>query len=182
MVIASDVYCTKEKVIGITKKYWSQYGPFLMHPNCVQSPNPKLKCFRLATLLVYVKVDTEGDMLTSVDFSTSGECLAFGGSGGFVHLWGFSSEPRVNLRSTPIEMPPLGPQPETSMDEDQPFSTSAQLPYTEVGHRKILSKPVSANIPFPVIIKVCKARRLLLHEDRFSQIITREGDCTLEHF
>ena len=79
-----------------------------------------------------MKVDTEGDLLTSVDFSSSGECLAFGGSGGFVHLWGFNSEPRANLRSSPIEIPPLVPQPETTMDEDQPFSIPAQLPYTEV--------------------------------------------------
>ena len=84
-----------------------------------------------------MKVDTEGDLLTSVDFSSSGECLAFGGSGGYAHLWGFSSEPRTNLRSSPIEMPPLAPQPETFMDEDQPFSIAAQLPYTEVTYSPI---------------------------------------------
>ena len=90
-----------------------------------------------------MKVDTEGDMLTSVDFSSSGECLAFGGSGGFVHLWGFSSEPRANLRSNPIEIPPLTPQPETSMDEDHSFSTSAQMYHTEVSMPLVIFSAIS---------------------------------------
>lgn len=71
-------------------------------------------------------------MLTSVDFSSSGECLAFGGSGGYVHVWGYSQEPRVNLRSSPLEMPPLKPQPTTRLEEDQPFSIAAVPYYTEV--------------------------------------------------
>lgn len=89
-------------------------------------------CHRAEDCNLNLQVETEGDLLTSVDFSSSGECLAFGGSGGFVHLWGFSAEPRVNLRSNDLELPPLTPQPATSMDEDQPFSVSAQLYYTEV--------------------------------------------------
>lgn len=57
-----------------------------------------------------------------MDFSSSGECLAFGGSGGFVHLWGFNHEPRVNLRSTRVEVPPLIPPPSLALDEDDSFA------------------------------------------------------------
>lgn len=35
-------------------------------------------------------------MLTSVAISSSGECLAFGGSGGYVHLWAPTHDPAVN--------------------------------------------------------------------------------------
>lgn len=42
------------------------------------------------------QVNTEGDMLVSAAISSSGECLAFGGTGGYVHLWAHSHEPSVN--------------------------------------------------------------------------------------
>lgn len=48
-----------------------------------------------AAAAVY-QVDTEGDALTAAAISSSGECLAFGGSGGYVHLWAHSHDPAVN--------------------------------------------------------------------------------------
>ena len=41
-------------------------------------------------------MDAEGDALLSCAISTSGECMAFGGSGGYAHLWAGSAEPAVN--------------------------------------------------------------------------------------
>lgn len=41
-------------------------------------------------------IDTEGDTLVCAAISGTGECLAFGGSGGYVHLWATSAEPSVN--------------------------------------------------------------------------------------
>lgn len=93
---------------------------------------------KASDICLAAQVETEGDLLTSVDISSSGECLAFGGSGGFIHLWGFSSEPRTNLRSSELEIPHLTPQPASSMEEDQPFSISAQLYYTEVSICRLL--------------------------------------------
>lgn len=42
------------------------------------------------------QIETEGDMLVSAALSSSGECLAFGGSGGYLHLWAPSADPAVN--------------------------------------------------------------------------------------
>lgn len=41
-------------------------------------------------------------MLLCAALSSSGECLAFGGSGGYVHLWGPTADPAVNqMRQVP---------------------------------------------------------------------------------
>jgi hypothetical protein len=42
------------------------------------------------------QVETEGDLLVSAAISGSGECIAFGGSGGYVHLWAPSNDPSAN--------------------------------------------------------------------------------------
>ena len=42
------------------------------------------------------QIETEGDMLVSAALSSSGECLGFGGSGGYLHLWAPSADPAVN--------------------------------------------------------------------------------------
>ena len=44
----------------------------------------------------WVQAETEGDALLSCSVSPSGECLAFGGSGGYVHLWASHGQPSVN--------------------------------------------------------------------------------------
>ena len=88
-----------------------------------------------------MQVDTEGDLLTSVDFSSSGECLAFGGSGGFVHLWCYNQGPRVNLRSGPLEIPLAVPEPYLSLDEDDSFAAIPPCYPTEVPRASSRSLP-----------------------------------------
>jgi hypothetical protein len=56
-------------------------------------PRPRTR--RGAAAAMY-QVETEGDLLVCAAISGSGECLAFGGSGGYVHLWAPSPEPSVN--------------------------------------------------------------------------------------
>ncbi|KAL4432378.1 hypothetical protein ABPG77_001677 [Micractinium sp. CCAP 211/92] len=66
------------------------------------------------------QVETEGDMLTSVAISSSGECLAFGGSGGYVHLWAPTHDPAVNQ----IRQALVLPEPHTtlvSLSEEDPL-------------------------------------------------------------
>lgn len=41
------------------------------------------------------QVEIEGDVLVSCALSPTGECIAFGGSGGYVHLWAASEDPTV---------------------------------------------------------------------------------------
>jgi hypothetical protein len=42
------------------------------------------------------QVDTAGDQLTSCHISSSGECITFGGSGGYVHMFAASATPKVS--------------------------------------------------------------------------------------
>lgn len=78
------------------------------------------------------QVDMEGDLLTAVDFASSGECLAFGGSGGFVHLWGYNQEPRVNLRTNPVKIPSRLPKPSAALSELDSFAAIPSLYPAEV--------------------------------------------------
>ena len=50
------------------------------------------------------QVDCESDALSAADVSSSGELLAFGDSGGYVHVWGASEHALVNLHSHPAEV------------------------------------------------------------------------------
>ena len=55
-------------------------------------------------------MDTAGDALTCCALAASGEAMAFGGSGGYIHLWSdASSVPRVNVQSSPLEPLPAYP-------------------------------------------------------------------------
>ncbi len=40
----------------------------------------------------------------SAALSSSGEAIAFGGSGGFIHVWTDQEEPRVNVQSEEFEV------------------------------------------------------------------------------
>lgn len=51
-----------------------------------------------------LQVDCESDALLAADVSSSGELLAFGDSGGYVHVWGASEHALVNLHSLPTEV------------------------------------------------------------------------------
>lgn len=56
-----------------------------------------------------MQVATEGDSLTACHISSSADCIAFGGSGGFLHLWSHTDMPVVNPYSQPLEYPPPRP-------------------------------------------------------------------------
>lgn len=62
-----------------------------------------------ATFIVFnnellLQVDCESDALLAADVSSSGELLAFGDSGGYVHVWGASEHALVNIQSLPTEV------------------------------------------------------------------------------
>ena len=66
------------------------------------------------------------------DMSPSGEALAFGGSGGYVHLWAFNQEPHVNQYHQPLEVPGP-PMPSVSLGEEGSFAAVPQYFTKEVG-------------------------------------------------
>ena len=48
---------------------------------------------------IATQVDLAGDTMVACSMSSTGEALAFGGSGGYVHLWALSHHPSVNAYS-----------------------------------------------------------------------------------
>lgn len=85
-----------------------------------------------------LQIETEGDAVTACAFSSSGEMMAFGGSGGYVHLWATSATPRVNMVSQPLDFPTPTAKPPRLTEQDsfaQPFPYGASqvclsvLPY-----------------------------------------------------
>ncbi|KAK9796711.1 hypothetical protein WJX73_008700 [Symbiochloris irregularis] len=77
------------------------------------------------------QVSTEGDLLTCIAISTSGEAIAFGGSGGYVHLWSMQDHPRVNLSSSRLVMPAFNPPVATPLREEDSFANAATYPSQE---------------------------------------------------
>eukprot|EP00775_Hariotina_reticulata_P003367 gene3367-3642_t len=49
------------------------------------------------------QVDTGGDSLRCCSISASGDAVAFGGSGGYVHLWSSSPHPRISSHTRPLQ-------------------------------------------------------------------------------
>ncbi|GAX75051.1 hypothetical protein CEUSTIGMA_g2495.t1 [Chlamydomonas eustigma] len=79
------------------------------------------------------QVDTGGDALTCCTMSSTGEMLALGASGGFLHLWTDQEEPRVNYNSDYLETPsPVPSPPEVLLQDSEPFSY-APLPHLASG-------------------------------------------------
>jgi PAB-dependent poly(A)-specific ribonuclease subunit 2 len=66
-------------------------------------------------------VDTGGDPLVSCDISPTGEVIAFGGAGGYIHLWAASEAPSVAYEG---EIPTAAVEPEEpppSLGEEDPL-------------------------------------------------------------
>jgi PAB-dependent poly(A)-specific ribonuclease subunit 2 len=85
------------------------------------------------------QVDTAGDALTSCAISSSGEMIAFGGSGGYVHLWtaqeenedGSLTSATVNQQSEQVEVPSLMLSPPTvNLTDSTSISLAEKLPLT----------------------------------------------------
>ncbi|GBG65163.1 hypothetical protein CBR_g49959 [Chara braunii] len=74
------------------------------------------------------QVDCGGDALLACDISSSGELLAFGDAGEYVHLWGSYEGARVNLFSMPTVLPDVVVR-QVRVDENGPF-TLPVLPVT----------------------------------------------------
>ena len=66
-------------------------------------------------------VDTGGDALLCCDISPSGECIAFGGAGGYVHLWAASARPAASLGGAVPTTPEPAPPP-PAVGEEDPFT------------------------------------------------------------
>ena len=84
------------------------------------------------------QVDTAGDALTGCTISSSGEMIAFGGSGGYVHLWTSQEENEdqdgsltlavVNRHSEQVDVPSATPlPPSVNMEESSPVSMGCKF-------------------------------------------------------
>lgn len=73
-----------------------------------------------------LQIETEGDAVTACAFSSSGEMMAFGGSGGYAHLWATSATPRVNMVSRPLDFPTPPSKPVRLTEQD---SFALPFPY-----------------------------------------------------
>ena len=69
-----------------------------------------------------MQIETEGDAVTACAFSSSGEMMAFGGSGGYTHLWATSATPRVNMVSRPLDFPTPPSKPAIRLTEQDSFA------------------------------------------------------------
>lgn len=58
--------------------------------------------------------------------------MAFGGSGGYVHLWATAAAPRVNLMSRPLDFPPVPTKPPV-LWEQEPFALPFPYGTSQVG-------------------------------------------------
>ncbi len=68
----------------------------------------------------------EGDAATACAFSSSSEMMAFGGSGGYAHLWATTATPRVNMVSQPLDFPTPIAKPPRLTEQD---SFALPFPY-----------------------------------------------------
>ena len=85
--------------------------------------------------VLQMQIETEGDAVTACAFSSCGEMMALGGSGGYAHLWATSATPRVNMVSRPLDFPTPPSKPARLTEQDSfalPFpygATQVTLPY-----------------------------------------------------
>ncbi|KAG0613820.1 hypothetical protein M758_6G131500 [Ceratodon purpureus] len=95
------------------------------------------------------QVDCESDALLAADVSSSGELLAFGDSGGYVHVWGASEHALVNLHSLPTELPDIvQPMADNHICELESFSDVFLPPSNDVPFSAVdLSSPIRVGLP-----------------------------------
>eukprot|EP00232_Nephroselmis_pyriformis_P020844 CAMPEP_0182864542 /NCGR_PEP_ID=MMETSP0034_2-20130328/7223_1 /TAXON_ID=156128 /ORGANISM="Nephroselmis pyriformis, Strain CCMP717" /LENGTH=596 /DNA_ID=CAMNT_0024996801 /DNA_START=83 /DNA_END=1869 /DNA_ORIENTATION=- len=75
------------------------------------------------------RVDCEGDVLACCDQGAAGEALAFGDTGGYVHLWSAVEAPKVNLYSIPTELAHHPEPPAVPLRQHDGFA-AAHIPWT----------------------------------------------------
>lgn len=92
-----------------------------------------------------IQIETEGDAVTACAFSSSGEMMAFGGSGGYAHLWATSATPRVNMVSRPLDFP-TPPSKPVRLTEQDPFALP--FPYGATQVPPLPPPPTAAHFTF----------------------------------
>ncbi|KAG1670195.1 hypothetical protein FOA52_014971 [Chlamydomonas sp. UWO 241] len=93
------------------------------------------------------QVETGGDAINCCAMSDSAQCVAFGGSGGYVHLWTDQDSPTVNAQSEELQLPTLAGAPAVSLTESDSFSAAAT--YTNATGTRLLSD-VDPSVPIQV--------------------------------
>ena len=131
------------------------------------------------------QVDCEGDALLSADISSSGESLAFGDGGGFVHLWSAQAAPRVNLFSGPTELPELRARPPAVSLRDgdsfaavPQFPAGGELPLSAYDPTATLKVGMAPRIVDPSLLD--KLNQVLPSGPRLRLVVARRG--SFEHF
>ncbi len=71
--------------------------------------------------------------------------MAFGGSGGYAHLWATSATPRVNMASQPLDFPTLTAKPPRLTEQD---SFALPFPYGVTQVCLLLAPLYSWHLPF----------------------------------
>ena len=69
-------------------------------------------------------VDMGGDTVSSCDISATGDCIAFGGANGYLHLWSGSTEPMIATGVLPEYATPVDKTLIPYMDENTSFSVA----------------------------------------------------------
>ena len=81
---------------------------------------------------VLCKVETEGDTIMCCAVSSSGEVMAFGGNGGYAHIWAGRRDAHVNAMSQPLPPPAPRAPPRATLAEHDSFARAPQYPMLEV--------------------------------------------------
>ncbi len=71
-------------------------------------------------------------MITCCAVSSSGEVMAFGGSGGYAHIWAARRDAHVNAMSQLLPPPAPRAPPRATLAEQDSFAHAPQFPLSEV--------------------------------------------------
>lgn len=125
-------------------------------------------------------VDSGGDALVSCDISPSGECLAFGGAGGYLHLWAASDEPSASIGGEIPSTPELSEVSPPSISEDDPFGTLPQyFPpdnsgfASDIGTRETMAVGLPPRILDPTLLASSKQTDFVAHIE--NPLVVRGG-------
>jgi PAB-dependent poly(A)-specific ribonuclease subunit 2 len=77
----------------------------------------------------YQQLEADGDQISSLDVSSSGETVLFGSAAGYLHAWALSGQqPCVNQGSSVLETAPRKQPPAVPLAEDDCFALAAVYP------------------------------------------------------
>ncbi|KAK9865738.1 hypothetical protein WJX84_006968 [Apatococcus fuscideae] len=100
-----------------------------------------------------MQVETEGDTIQCCAISSTGEVIAFGGNGGYAHIWAGRRDAHVNAMSQPLPPPAPRAPPRATLAEHDSFARAPQYALSE---GKLLSAldttTVASKYPAPRVI------------------------------